>query len=181
MFTFAQFARSAAVGMPHGVQLTDWALQVGLATISAGVHRAGGSRAHPGSALDEALEVRAASIEGGASGEASAMGDPPPPPPLSGTPCLLPIALAHPLLPQHPLSFLLPLCALTLTKALSIGSRAAYKRDHNKVSSLSTAHSHNKGVRHCVPSFLAQAELGCLLELAELLLYCLGLCCSCVC
>ena len=49
-------------------------MQVGLATISAGVHRAGGSRAHPGSALDEALEVRAASIEGGASGEAIAMG-----------------------------------------------------------------------------------------------------------
>ena len=52
-------------------------MQVGLATISAGVHRAGGSRVHPGSALDEALEVRAASIEGGASGEAIAMGNAP--------------------------------------------------------------------------------------------------------
>lgn len=50
------------------------AVQVGLATISAGVQRAGGSRAHPGSALDEALEVRAASIEGGASGDAIGMG-----------------------------------------------------------------------------------------------------------
>ena len=52
-------------------------MQVGLASISAGVHRAGGSRAHPGSALDEALELRAASIEGGASGEAIAMGTAP--------------------------------------------------------------------------------------------------------
>ena len=49
-------------------------LQVGLATISAGVQRAGGSRAHPGSVLDEALEVKAASIEGGASGDAIGMG-----------------------------------------------------------------------------------------------------------
>ncbi|KAL3137574.1 hypothetical protein ABBQ38_004857 [Trebouxia sp. C0009 RCD-2024] len=48
--------------------------KVGLATISAGVQRAGGSRAHPGNALDEALEVRAASIEGGASGDAIGMG-----------------------------------------------------------------------------------------------------------
>ena len=48
--------------------------QVGLATISAGVQRAGGTRQHPGSALDEALELRAASIEGGASGEAIGMG-----------------------------------------------------------------------------------------------------------
>ncbi|KAA6423167.1 MAG: peptidase M16 domain [Trebouxia sp. A1-2] len=47
---------------------------VGLATISAGVQRAGGTRQHPGSALDEALELRAASIEGGASGEAIGMG-----------------------------------------------------------------------------------------------------------
>lgn len=48
--------------------------KVGLATISAGVQRAGGTRQHPGSALDEALELRAASIEGGASGEAIGMG-----------------------------------------------------------------------------------------------------------
>lgn len=48
--------------------------KVGLATISAGVQRAGGSRAHPGSVLDEALEVKAASIEGGASGDAIGMG-----------------------------------------------------------------------------------------------------------
>ncbi len=48
--------------------------QVGLATISAGVQRAGGTRQHPGSALDEALELRAASIEGGTSGEAIGMG-----------------------------------------------------------------------------------------------------------
>ena len=59
--------------------LMDCAMQVGLATISAGVQRAGGSRAHPGSALDEALEVRAASIEGGASGEAIGMGTAPSP------------------------------------------------------------------------------------------------------
>lgn len=49
---------------------------MGLATISAGVQRAGGTRQHPGSALDEALELRAASIEGGASGETIAMGTP---------------------------------------------------------------------------------------------------------
>ena len=47
---------------------------MGLASISAGVQRAGGSRQHPGAALDEALELRAASIEGGASGEALGMG-----------------------------------------------------------------------------------------------------------
>lgn len=47
---------------------------MGLASISAGVQRAGGSRRHPGAALDEALELRAASIEGGASGEALGMG-----------------------------------------------------------------------------------------------------------
>lgn len=52
-------------------------LQVGLATIAAGVQRAGGSKQHPGSALDEALELRAASIEGGASGEALGMGTEP--------------------------------------------------------------------------------------------------------
>ena len=50
-------------------------MQVGLATISAGVQRAGGSKKHPGPALDEALELRAASIEGGASGEAIGMGE----------------------------------------------------------------------------------------------------------
>ena len=38
------------------------------------MQRAGGSRRHPGGALDEALELRAASIEGGASGEALGMG-----------------------------------------------------------------------------------------------------------
>lgn len=51
-------------------------MQVGLATISAGVQRAGGSKKHPGPALDEALELKAASIEGGASGEAIGMGKP---------------------------------------------------------------------------------------------------------
>ena len=50
-------------------------MQVGLATISAGVQRAGGSKKHPGPALDEALELRAASIESGASGEAIGMGE----------------------------------------------------------------------------------------------------------
>ena len=48
--------------------------QVGLATIAAAVQRAGGSINHPGSALDEALEQRAAFIEGGAGPEASSIG-----------------------------------------------------------------------------------------------------------
>ena len=48
--------------------------QVGLASLSAAVQRSGGSVAHPGAALDEALEERAASIEGGASGEAFGFG-----------------------------------------------------------------------------------------------------------
>ena len=48
--------------------------QVGLATIAAAVQRAGGSTAHPGTALDEALEQRAAFIEGGAGPEASSIG-----------------------------------------------------------------------------------------------------------
>lgn len=50
------------------------ATQVGLATLSGAVQRSGGSVAHPGRALDEALEERAASIEGGAGGEAFAFG-----------------------------------------------------------------------------------------------------------
>lgn len=114
-------------------------MQVGLATISAGVHRAGGSRAHPGSALDEALEVRAASIEGGASGEASAMGNLSPPPPLS-YPCLLPILLPNaldsvPLVLSHP----------TLHSDLDKGPKQSWAADtrvHNKVLCLPTAHSH---------------------------------------
>ena len=50
------------------------ATQVGLASISAAVRRAGGSLAHPGPALDDALELRAAYIEGGAGGEATSLG-----------------------------------------------------------------------------------------------------------
>ncbi len=53
-------------------------LQVGVATIAAAVQRAGGSVAHPGNALDEALEQKAASIEGNAGPEASSLGAPPP-------------------------------------------------------------------------------------------------------
>lgn len=49
-------------------------MQVGLATLSAAVQRSGGSAAHPGQTLDEALEERAASIEGGAGGEALGFG-----------------------------------------------------------------------------------------------------------
>jgi hypothetical protein len=49
-------------------------LQVGLATLSAAVQRSGGSRQHPAAALEEALEERAASIEGGAGGEAFGFG-----------------------------------------------------------------------------------------------------------
>lgn len=49
-------------------------MQVGVASISAGVQRAGGSVAHPGAVLDEALEQRAALIEGGAGPESSSLG-----------------------------------------------------------------------------------------------------------
>ncbi|BDA43216.1 Uncharacterized zinc protease-like protein y4wB [Coccomyxa sp. Obi] len=48
--------------------------KVGIASISAGVQRAGGSVAHPGAVLDEALEQRAALIEGGAGPESSSLG-----------------------------------------------------------------------------------------------------------
>ena len=48
--------------------------QVGVASIASGVQRAGGSTAHPGTALDEALEQKAAYIEGGASPETSSLG-----------------------------------------------------------------------------------------------------------
>ena len=48
--------------------------QVGVASIASGVQRAGGSIAHPGTALDEALEQKAAYIEGGASPETSSLG-----------------------------------------------------------------------------------------------------------
>ncbi|CAK0782146.1 hypothetical protein CVIRNUC_005584 [Coccomyxa viridis] len=48
--------------------------KVGVASIASGVQRAGGSTAHPGTALDEALEQKAAYIEGGASPETSSLG-----------------------------------------------------------------------------------------------------------
>ena len=47
---------------------------MGLATLSAAVQRSGGSRQHPGQALDDALEERAAAIEGGAGQEAFGFG-----------------------------------------------------------------------------------------------------------
>lgn len=49
-------------------------LQVGLATVSAAVQRAGGTQAHPGPVLDETLEQMAAGIEGGALPEAIVLG-----------------------------------------------------------------------------------------------------------
>ena len=49
-------------------------VQVGVATISAQVQRSGGTQALPGAQLDEALESRAASIEGGAAGESVTFG-----------------------------------------------------------------------------------------------------------
>ena len=49
-------------------------MQVGLATIAAGVQRAGGSVQHPSAALDDALEQKAAYIEGGATPETSSLG-----------------------------------------------------------------------------------------------------------
>ncbi|GAB4817295.1 hypothetical protein N2152v2_004341 [Parachlorella kessleri] len=48
--------------------------KVGIATISAGVQRAGGSTAHPEAVLNEALEDRGAYIEGGAALEYVSMG-----------------------------------------------------------------------------------------------------------
>lgn len=59
-------------GPGHGTHLHT--PQVGLASLSAAVQRSGGSASHPGAALDEALEERAASIEGGAGGEAMGLG-----------------------------------------------------------------------------------------------------------
>lgn len=50
------------------------AMQVGVATVSAAVQRAGGSTAHPGDTLDRSLEQRAAFIEGGAGPEAASLG-----------------------------------------------------------------------------------------------------------
>eukprot|EP00891_Asterochloris_glomerata_P007133 jgi/Astpho2/7133/e_gw1.00111.7.1_t len=47
---------------------------VGVATISANMQRSGGSQQHPGARLDDELELRAASIEGGAAGESIGMG-----------------------------------------------------------------------------------------------------------
>ena len=49
-------------------------MQVGVATIAAGVQRAGGSVQHPSAALDDALEQKAAYIEGGATPETSSLG-----------------------------------------------------------------------------------------------------------
>ncbi|KAI3426252.1 hypothetical protein D9Q98_008627 [Chlorella vulgaris] len=58
----------------RGGQRASPADKVGLASLSAAVQRSGGSVQHPGQALDDALEDRAASIEGGAGGEAIGMG-----------------------------------------------------------------------------------------------------------
>lgn len=49
---------------------------MGVATISAQVQRSGGTQQLPGAELDEALERRAASIEGGAAGESVTFGEP---------------------------------------------------------------------------------------------------------
>lgn len=49
-------------------------MQVGVAIIAAAVQRAGGSAAHPGTVLDEALELKAALMDGGAGPEASSLG-----------------------------------------------------------------------------------------------------------
>ena len=49
-------------------------LQVGLASIAASVQRSGGSEKHPGSALDDDLEVIAAGIESVALPEAHVLG-----------------------------------------------------------------------------------------------------------
>lgn len=48
--------------------------QIGLASISVGVMRSGGSVQHPGTELDEDLEQLAAGMEGGALPEAFALG-----------------------------------------------------------------------------------------------------------
>lgn len=48
---------------------------MGVATISAQVQRSGGTQQLPGAELDEALERRAASIEGGAAGESVTFGE----------------------------------------------------------------------------------------------------------
>lgn len=48
--------------------------RLGVATISAGVQRAGGSVTHPGPVLDELLEDRGAQIEGGASSDVVSIG-----------------------------------------------------------------------------------------------------------
>lgn len=50
----------------------EW--QVGLASIAAAVQRAGGTAQHPGEALDEDLEVIAASIETAALPEVYVLG-----------------------------------------------------------------------------------------------------------
>ena len=49
-------------------------LQVGVASIAAAVQRGGGSERHPGNALDDELEVIAASIEAAALPEAHVFG-----------------------------------------------------------------------------------------------------------
>ena len=49
-------------------------MQVGLATVASTVQRAGGSVQHPSAELDDALEQKAAHIEGGSSPETSSLG-----------------------------------------------------------------------------------------------------------
>ena len=72
--------RSAACSLPTHPSfhppppLPSTSHQVGLATLSAAVQRSGGSLQHPSQQLDDELEERAASIEGGAGPEAFGFG-----------------------------------------------------------------------------------------------------------
>ena len=66
----------AITNPPSGINTQHgWGcVQVGLATVASAVQRAGGSVQHPSAELDDALEQKAAYIEGGSSPETSSLG-----------------------------------------------------------------------------------------------------------
>lgn len=97
-------------------------VQVGLATVAAGVQRAGGSVQHPSAALDDALEQKAAYIEGGASPETSSLGRHHP---LLSHHYQLSACILHPILFTSPMSLRMLLLCQTASVLILTSSQSA--------------------------------------------------------
>ena len=98
-------------------------MQVGLATVAAGVQRAGGSIQHPSAALDDALEQKAAYIEGGASPETSSLGQHHPP---FSYQCQLSVCVLFPILFISPISLHVLLLCRNASALIVTSSQSAF-------------------------------------------------------